>query len=135
MSYRNTNPAGAKELLDGGDWTYLDVRSPEEYAGGHVPGAFNVPVAFAGPGGMQLNESFVAVVVKHFAKDRQLVVGCAAGGRSMHACELLAAEGFTALANMHGGFSGANDEAGWQSCGHPVETECPPERCWDTLSG
>lgn len=40
-------PVPAKELLDRarkGLVTVLDVRPPEEYAAGHVPGAINIPV-------------------------------------------------------------------------------------------
>ena len=74
-----------------GEWTYVDVRTPEEFARGHVPGAYNVPAFFPGPMGMMPNPEFAGSVRAHFAPDRALVMGCAAGGRSMHACEQLAA--------------------------------------------
>jgi len=141
MPYQNTDPNGAKELLDSGEgWTYLDVRTPEEFAAGHPPGAYNVPVALADPArGMALNQSFVEVVQKHFPVVSKLVVGCAMGGRSARACEMLAAAGYSRLANVHGGFSGATDmsgeitQPGWQACGHPVESACPAERSWAGL--
>jgi len=138
--YRTLNPAGAKALLDGQEgWSYIDVRTEEEFALGHAPGAYNVPVALRGPGGMQQNPRFVEAMAKAFERDAPLVVACAMGGRSARACELLALAGFTRLVNMDGGFSGARDasgavrEPGWQACGYAVSTECPPARAWSTL--
>lgn len=141
MPYQNTDPNGAKELLDSGEgWIYLDVRTPEEFAEGHPRGAYNVPIALADPlRGMALNPAFVEVVKKHFPNGSKLVVGCAMGGRSARACEILGAAGYGFLANVHGGFSGATDmsgaitQPGWQACGHPVESQCPPERSWAGL--
>ncbi len=141
MSHETLNPTAAKALLDAGEgWAYLDVRSQPEFDQGHVPGAYNVPFAHFDPAtGMTPNPEFTAVVERHFAPDRKLVVGCAAGGRSQRACELLAAAGYTQLVNMDGGFSGRQDgagqivEQGWHGLGFPVESAAPPERCWPGL--
>ncbi len=142
MSYETTNPAGAQQLLQNEEgWTYLDVRSPPEYAQAHAPGAFNIPLLFRTSAGMQPNPNFVAAVEKHFPRDARLVVGCAAGVRSSRACDLLVAAGYTNLANMHGGFSGAFDragnllEAGWQACGFETTADEEPERSWEALGG
>ena len=122
MSYETIDPPTAKQRLDEGDtWTYLDVRTPEEFAQSRVPGSINIPVALRTPMGMQPNPEFVQAVQAQFANDRALVVACKMGGRSMRACEMLAAKGYTQLANMHGGFSGAEDQAGWEALGFPVE--------------
>ena len=140
MSMQEINPAGAKELLDQ-DWVLVDVRSPQEYAGGHVPGAYNVPIAFRGPMGMQLNEGFVGAIQRHFASDAKLVLMCAAGVRSQHACRFLEAEGFEALTNMLGGMDGGQDasgagyEPGWAQAGLPVTREAEPGRSWEELAG
>ncbi len=136
MSYENQTPDQAQGLLsDSDEWTYLDVRTTEEFEAGHVPGAYNIPVVFRDPSiGMAPNPDFVAQVQKHFGSDSKLVVGCAAGGRSARACEMLAASGYGALVNMHGGFSGAYGPAGncmqkgWAESGLPVETETPAGR-------
>ena len=143
MSYRTLNPTESKELLDGGEgWIYVDVRSVEEYQAGHVPGAYNVPFAYLDPGGgMAPNMDFVEVMKKRFQPGDKLVVGCAAGGRSARACDLLEPAGFSNLVNMHGGFGGARDasgavvEPGWQALGFPCEEECPPERAYAQLRG
>ncbi len=141
MSYETVNPGGAKELLEGEQgWAYVDVRTPEEYAEGHVPGAFNIPIAVLGPGGrMEPNPDFIGVVERHFEPANALVLGCAMGGRSARACELLASRGFARLVNMHGGFSGARDqsgrlvEPGWADCGFPCESAPDPDRSYDAL--
>jgi rhodanese-related sulfurtransferase len=142
MAYENIDPRRAKELLDGAaDWIYLDVRTAEEFAAGHVPGAYNVPAFVRGDHGMEPNRDFVATVRRHFAPESKLLVGCAAGGRSARACDMLVLAGFDALRNVVGGFSGAYDPTGrmvtpgWESLEQPVERTCPPERSWDGLRG
>ena len=140
MSYRNVNPTGAKELLDSDGFAYLDVRTVEEFEAGHAPGAFNIPVAFRGPAGMELNDGFAEAVKRAFQPEAKLLLGCAAGVRSAHACEILANEGYETLVNMHGGFSGARDpmgtvtEPGWQACGFDVTTDCEDSQTWTHLS-
>ena len=137
MSYRTIDPTTARELLGSDEgWRYLDVRSEGEFAAGHPEGAYNVPVFFAGPAGMQPNAEFVEVVRRNFEPNAKLVVGCAAGGRSARACDALADAGFTQLANMHGGFSGGPEgELGWQALGFPCGSHASAERSYDGLRG
>ena len=46
MDIKRIDPEEARELLDSGEsYTYLDVRSEEEFAQGHVPGSVNIPPA------------------------------------------------------------------------------------------
>ncbi len=143
MSFETTNPPGARELLEGDDgWIYLDVRTVEEYEQGHAPGAYNIPVVFRSPTGeMSPNDEFATQVAKHFPADTPIVMGCAMGGRSQRACEILAASGYQKLMNMYGGFVGARDpmgqmvEPGWQACGFPTTTGEDPERGYAALQG
>jgi rhodanese-related sulfurtransferase len=116
----------ARALLDAG-WTYLDVRTEEEFEAGHVPGAVNVPVMLRGPDGMQPNPAFESAVLRAFARDARLVVGCRSGNRSLRAGRMLIAAGFTQLVELRTGWDGARDafgrlEPGWSRCGLPVET-------------
>jgi rhodanese-related sulfurtransferase len=140
MSYETLNPEETRARLDGdGQWTYVDVRTPEEFARGHVPGAYNIPAFFPGPMGMAPNPEFSGVIQAHFASDRALVLGCAAGGRSMQACEELSQAGYAQLINMDGGFSGRPDPTGgpgvpgWQERGYPVAQTAEEGRDWDSL--
>jgi len=108
---------------------YLDVRSEAEFEAGHPAGARNVPVVFFDPGTHRPtpNPDFVATVTRSIPSTTKLLIGCQAGGRSQHACELLAQAGFTDVANVRGGFGGARDQTGrvvvpgWRDAGLPVE--------------
>ena len=81
----------------------LDVRTPEEFAQGHVPGAVNVPLD-------QLGARLAAV-----PRDREVVIYCRTGRRSQLAADLLAANGYTRLRHLEG------DMQGWVEKGRPVE--------------
>ena len=90
-------------------------------------------------GSDEADPDFVKVVATHFAKDRRIIVGCQAGGRSKFAAELLATDGFQDVSNMQGGFGGARDSMGrliapgWSQMGFPVETEVPPDSSYASL--
>lgn len=88
-------------------YTVVDVRTPGEYAAGHLPGAHNIPLdhlAKALPG------------IEAAAARGELLMVCASGNRSATACEQLAAAGIPA-ATLTGG------TAAWAAQGHPVERE------------
>jgi rhodanese-related sulfurtransferase len=131
MPINQVEPPQAHEILKrNADAIYLDVRTEPEFAQGHPDGAINVPVVFIkGPGQLELNGEFVDVVAKTLPREKKLVVGCLAGGRSQRACELLEAAGYADLTNVRGGFGGARDAsgqvvvAGWRDAGLPVSTE------------
>lgn len=82
--------------------TVVDVRSPEEFAGGHVPAAVNVPL-----------EQVVADPGRYAGQE--LYVICQAGGRSSKAAEALAAAGAQPV-SVTGG------TAGWVESGRPVDS-------------
>jgi rhodanese-related sulfurtransferase len=105
----------AAELTSSGAYTYADVRTPEEFAAGHPPGAINVPVMLTSGGGMSPNPLFLSQFEQAFPdKGAQLAVGCASGKRSAMAASQLAQAGYVGLVNVEGGFSA------WQSLGLPV---------------
>jgi rhodanese-related sulfurtransferase len=68
----------------------IDVREPDEYARGHVPGALSVPLATV-PDQLDL-----------FRGPSPTYVICQAGGRSRRACEFVEAHGIDAV-NVEGG--------------------------------
>lgn len=75
----------------------FDVREPDEYAAGHVPGAINVPL------------SSVPENVSRMALGGDVYVICQAGGRSMQACQFLADQdeaAGTTFINVAGGTGG-----------------------------
>ena len=128
---RNVSPAQAAELLRAG-WCYLDVRSVPEFAGGHPPGARNVPLMHLHRGGMKANPDFLRVVEQTFPKDQPIVIGCRSLGRSAQAAGLLEASGYQEVAQMRGGFEGERDLLGrvlfpgWLASGLPVSDRAAP---------
>ena len=83
----------AKQLIAQGA-TVLDVRNADEYAGGHLAQATNMPV----------NSLDVAAVDKLTGGDKAkpVVVYCAKGGRAQKAKEKLEAAGYTHVVNGGG---------------------------------
>lgn len=69
----------------------LDVREPDEYRGGHIPGSVNLPL------------SMIAEAPKHIPdKAAPLFVYCLSGGRSSSAVGALGRMGYTSLCNIGG---------------------------------
>ena len=62
--------------------------------------------------------SFLETVRKNIDKKEQVLVMCAAGGRSIIAANLLAQEGYNTL-NVADGFSGNGQDPGWKNLGLP----------------
>lgn len=128
MPIKQMTPPEAKDHLKQTEAVYLDVRTEQEFAAGHVPRAINIPVAFPGPGGqMQPNPEFLDIVQKVIGKDQPVVCGCKVGGRSQMAAILMEQVGYEDLVNLQGGFSGLQDPTtgevipGWEEEGYEVD--------------
>jgi rhodanese-related sulfurtransferase len=139
MPVKRVSPAEARDLIDTQGYVYVDVRSVPEFAAGHPPGAYNVPLMHMGPGGMAPNQDFMAVMAT-FPKDARLVVGCKAGGRSARAAAMLESAGYTNVIDQRAGFEGAPDpatgriaEPGWRPAGLPVTASAMPDRTYEAL--
>jgi rhodanese-related sulfurtransferase len=101
--FTRISAAEAKAKIESGEAQVVDVRTPGEYAGGHVPGAANIP--------------HMSIISRkgELAPDKELVFICQVGSRSALACEFAAAAGFKELYNVEGG-----TEA-WVKAGYNVE--------------
>lgn len=99
-------PAELAAQIEAGDApTVLDVRTPEEFASGHVPGAINIPHdELAG----RLDELA-------FARDSEIVVHCEGGGRASRAEAVLVEAGFSDVRDLDGHMQA------WREGGYPVE--------------
>jgi len=69
----------------------IDVRQPDEVAGGTLPGAVNIPLD-------QLEDR-----VGEVDPDRRVVLLCRSGNRSGTAAQFLASQGYGDLVNLAGG--------------------------------
>lgn len=107
---------------------YLDVRSIPEFEAGHAPGAYNIPLMHAGPGGMRPNPAFAEEVAAAIPRDVDVVVACKAGGRSAQAVAQLGALGFTRVFDFGGGWHGNPGDPGWVASGGPQTTATEPGR-------
>jgi rhodanese-related sulfurtransferase len=132
MQIRRIDPEEARELLESRTgYIYLDVRSQEEFAAGHPPGAVNIPLLVRHPAGPGLtpNPEFLAAVESRFDKEAKLITACLRGGRSLKAAQLLMASGFLCVVDMRGGYDGEMDPAGnicfpgWARRGLPTTTD------------
>ena len=99
VSYRQINMDEAITMMDEeSGYIILDVRTPEEFAGKHIPGAVNIP-----------NETIGTTEIPELPdRDQLILVYCRSGNRSKQASEKLAALGYTNIVE----FGGINDWPG-----------------------
>ena len=104
--------------IDGKDpeLVVLDVRTPAEFAAGHVPGAKNV------------SHDQLATRLDELAsmRDKQVVLYCRSGRRTLLAADTLRKAGFTKLLHLQG------DYMEWEATQGPVER---PETGAETRQG
>lgn len=89
------DPATARKLIAQGALV-LDVRTPDEYAAGHLEQALNMPVDNI-PDRLSQISSLLGD-----DKSRPIVVYCSAGGRAARAKRTLEAAGYTHVVNGGG---------------------------------
>lgn len=90
----NVNVPQFEELIKGGKGILLDVRTPKEFAEGHIDGAINIDY---------FDPNFKAEVEK-LDKSKPVYIYCRSGGRSSKAMLIMKDSGFTSLYNLLGGF-------------------------------
>ena len=83
----------------------LDVRTPEEYAAGHIPGALNIPF------------DQVAQRISEVDAPHGVALYCMVGPRARKGETSLLAAGYTSVFHLEGGL------AAWQAAGFSVEPE------------
>ena len=83
----------------------LDVRTPQEFQGGHVPGAVNIPHT----------ELTARLGDIEAARESGVVVYCESGRRAAAAADVLRDAGFEDVRHLEG------DMSGWRAAGLPVE--------------
>lgn len=79
----------------------IDVRTPEEFRAGHIPGAVNISL-------QSLPERMATL-----PKDQPLIVYCRSGARSSNAAQMLTRAGFEQVSDLGGIIT-------WQAQGLPV---------------
>ena len=99
ITYRRINMDEAVTVMEEeSGYVILDVRTPEEFAEKHIPGALNIP-----------NETIGTEPIPELPdKDQLILVYCRSGNRSKQAAGKLAALGYTNVVE----FGGINDWPG-----------------------
>ncbi len=82
----------------------LDVRTPEEYAEGHIANSLNISL------------QTLSSRLSEIPTDTPVVIYCRSGNRSAQAAQLLSEAGYTQLYDLGGIID-------WQSQGYPVSNE------------
>ena len=99
-----TTPTVTSAMLERDEATVIDVRSRDEWAAGHLPGAQNIPLGH------------LVERARDLPTDKPVVLHCQGGARSAIAASLLQAHDVPQVLNMAGGFSA------WQQAGLAVAT-------------
>ena len=93
MTYEQITPAEAKSLMDSeSGYIILDVRTPEEFAEGHIEGAILIP-------DYEIGEKAEKILTD---KDQLILVYCRSGRRSKNAANELATLGYTNIKEFGG---------------------------------
>lgn len=91
-SFRSISQEEAMRIMEEEECTVVDVRTPSEYAEGHVPNAVNLPV-----------ETIEEMAPKELAdKERLLLLYCRTGVRSKQAAGILTELGYTNVCEFGG---------------------------------
>jgi phage shock protein E len=96
--------AAAAQIVDDGEAVLLDVRSPQEFAAGHLPDAINIDVESAD----------FADRVAGLDESAETLVYCRTGNRSGVATDEMADLGFTDMSDLQGGIEA------WAAAGEEV---------------
>lgn len=104
---REVGVVAAVQLINRKDAVIVDVREPNEFKGGHIPNARNIPVGQIKDRGKELEK----------LKSKPLLLVCQTGNRSAQACAGLVTGGFAQAVALSGGM------AAWQQAGMPVEKD------------
>ena len=101
---RHADPAAAQKLLADSKVRVLDIRTPAEFAAGHIQGAKLV----------DFNASDFKAKLGELDRNQPYLLHCASGRRSTKALETFKALGFQEIIHLDGGFNA------WKAAGKPV---------------
>lgn len=90
VSHQRLTPQQYQTTYATSDHLLVDVRSPEEFASGHIPGAVNIALP-------ELPQR-----ISTLPQDRPIVLYCRSGARSNAAAQMLAQKGFDNIHDLGG---------------------------------
>ncbi len=125
---KEIQPWDLKNLLDSGrSLLLLDVREADEFARLRIPGSVNVPRGVLEQScEWDYEETLPELASGH---DREIVVICRSGKRSVLAADTMQKLGFSSVVSLRSGVRGWNDFEqpllNWE--GHPVDSDAAEE--------
>tara|TARA_B100001093_G_scaffold290467_1_gene277363 strand:+ start:638 stop:997 length:360 start_codon:yes stop_codon:yes gene_type:complete len=108
-----------EHIKDNPKTVLLDVRTEEEWKTIGKPNSdyLGIKTFFIT---ISQDSAFIEKIKNNIKKEDQVLVMCAAGGRSIIAASLLQNEGYIAH-NISDGFSGNGNDLGWKDSGLPIK--------------
>jgi len=100
---REIDQAGGGEAYDQQSATFVDVREPEEWAEGHIPGALHIPLGD------------LARRAAEVPAEGRIITVCRGGVRSLEAVDILHAAGRRDVTSLAGGM------LDWSKAGRDIE--------------
>lgn len=102
---KNVNAQESQKLIAAKKVVVLDIRTPEEFAAGHIPGATNI----------NFNSPDFAKAISGLDTNKTYLVHCASGKRSSQALPVFRKLKISSLYQLDGGIKA------WEKAGLPVE--------------
>lgn len=95
-TFKSVNAEEFRGIIADSATVLLDVRTPEEYAEGHIGNARNIDV---------LNDNFLNESLASLPKDKTIALYCRSGRRSKKAAAILAENGYNVV-ELDSGYTG-----------------------------
>lgn len=96
-----------ERLEDNPSLILLDIREPYEYAAMHIKNSLNVPRGVLETACEYDYEETVAQLVE--ARDKEVIIACRSGNRSIFACEVMQKMGYKNVVSLKTGLRGWSD--------------------------
>lgn len=100
-AYRNINSEEIKTMANDSDYIVIDVRTPDEWKSGYIPGTDKF---------IDFHSSDFEDQISGLDNSKNYVIYCRSGNRSAKACEIMSKKGFPNLYNLSGGINKYNGE-------------------------
>ncbi|MEO9533800.1 MAG: rhodanese-like domain-containing protein [Crocinitomicaceae bacterium] len=104
MTVEEINPKDAVAAVNAGTHVFFDVRE-----------AYELDEVAYGVASTHIPLGDIQVRLEEFPKDKNIIIGCRSGKRSMNACMFLKMQGYEKVQNLEGGI------IGWTENGCPTK--------------
>ena len=101
-SAKDITAEDAQSLIMQGGYTVIDVRTPKEFAAGHIEGAYNIDISNSQSNSSNDKLDFLSQIQK-LDKSKKYIIYCRSGKRSKKAENIMYQQGFKDVYNVTGG--------------------------------